>query len=466
MSGISGNFQLCPHWQGFFLSGMAWNPGENMALKNKKTSARQKKNLVIIGAQWGDEGKAKMVDVLTEQVDIVARYQGGSNAGHTVVAEGRKIVFHQIPSGILHDGKTCLIGNGVVLDPVALLDEMDSLKKAGVELDGHLIISDRAQVLMPYHRLLDGASENRKGVGKIGTTNRGIGPAYMDKVARVGLRICDFFSATDFRKKLKEIVKEKNFWLKNYYGSALADADKIADEYLRTFPRIKPLVRDTSKFLADKLKAGKNFLAEGAQGTLLDVDFGTYPYVTSSSASVGGVCTGLGIGPQCLDEIFGVAKAYTTRVGEGPFPSEMEEAFGAKIRQMGGEFGATTGRPRRCGWMDLVALKYACRINGLTGLLITKLDVLSTVKSLKLCKGYKLGGRTVTEFPASLSELSKCEPVYAVMKGWDGDLSRVTRLADLPVEARRYLDVVEKFVEVPIRWISVGQDRSRIFKKN
>ncbi len=438
-----------------------------MARKNvKKHAVRQKKNLVIIGAQWGDEGKAKMVDVLTEQVDIVARYQGGSNAGHTVVAEGRKIVFHQIPSGILHDGKLCLIGNGVVLDPVALLGEMDSLKKAGVKLDGHLIISDRAQILMPYHRMLDGASENRKGAGKIGTTNRGIGPAYMDKMARVGLRVCDFFSASDFRKKLREIVKEKNFWLKNYYGSALANADKIADEYLKTFPRIKPLVRDTTKYLREKLEAGKNFLAEGAQGTLLDVDFGTYPYVTSSSASVGGVCTGLGIGPQFLDEIYGVAKAYTTRVGEGPFPSEMEETFGNRIRQKGGEFGATTGRPRRCGWMDLVALKYACRINGFTGLLITKLDVLSTVKSLKLCRAYKIGKKTTGEFLASLSELLKCEPVYTEMKGWDGDLSYVTRLADLPVEARRYLDAIEKYVEVPIRWISVGQDRTRIFRKN
>jgi len=426
---------------------------------------RSKKNLVIIGAQWGDEGKAKMVDVLTEQVDIVARYQGGSNAGHTVVTGGKKFVFHQIPSGILHKGKKCVIGNGVVLDPVALLEEIDSLVKAGVKVRDRLIISDRAHLLMPYHKLLDGASEARKGAGKIGTTNRGIGPAYMDKMSRAGLRVGDLFEPQFFRQKVGEIVKEKNFWLKNFYGLPSINAEKVSSEYLRMATRLKPLVMDTTQYLQSRLYAGENILAEGAQGTLLDVDFGTYPYVTSSSASVGGVCTGLGIGPQWLDDIFGVAKAYTTRVGEGPFPSEMEPAFGEKIRRRGGEYGATTGRPRRCGWLDLVALRYACRINGFTGILLTKMDVLSYLTTIKLCVGYEAKGKKVNEFPASLNQLSRCRPIYKEMKGWAGDLSKARALKDLPLEARKYLDEIEKAIQTPISWVSVGQDRSQIFQK-
>jgi adenylosuccinate synthase len=437
-------------------------------LKSKQNLRRsgRKKNLVIIGAQWGDEGKAKMVDVLTEQVNIVARYQGGSNAGHTVVADGKKFVFHQIPSGILHAGKKCVIGNGVVLDPIGLLEEMDSLIKTGVKVKDRLVISNRAHLLMPYHRLLDGASETHKGAGKIGTTNRGIGPAYMDKMGRVGLKVVDFFEPAYFRQKVREVVKEKNFWLKNYYSLPGINADGIVDQYLKIAPRIKPLVSDTATYLEGRLSAGENLLAEGAQGTLLDVDFGTYPYVTSSNASVGGVCTGLGVGPQWLDEIFGVAKAYTTRVGEGPFPSEMDKDFGEKIRKRGGEYGATTGRPRRCGWLDLVALKYACRINGFTGILLTKMDVLSYLRTLKLCVAYKRKGKAVHDFPAGLQELSACEPVYKEVKGWDGDLSHASRLSDLPTEARKYLDEIEKAIQVPITWISVGPDRSQIFQKN
>jgi adenylosuccinate synthase len=435
--------------------------------KSKKRLRRSgtKKNIVIIGAQWGDEGKAKMVDVLTEQVNIVARYQGGSNAGHTVVADGKKFVFHQIPSGILHKGKKCVIGNGVVLDPIGLLDEMDSLVRAGVQVKDRLVISNRAHLLMPYHRLLDGASETRKGTGKIGTTNRGIGPAYMDKMGRVGLKVVDFANPAYFRLKLREIAKEKNFFLKQYYGLPGINPEKIADQYLKVAHRIKPLVVDTTNYLEAKLCEGENLLAEGAQGTLLDVDFGTYPYVTSSSASVGGVCTGLGIGPQWLDEIYGVTKAYTTRVGEGPFPSEMNAEFSEKIRKRGGEYGATTGRPRRCGWLDLVALRYACRINGFTGILLTKLDVLSHLKTISLCMAYKKKGKIIHEFPAGLPELSACQPVYKEVKGWDGDLSRTTRLEDLPLEARKYLDEIEKAIKVPIKWISVGPDRSQIFQK-
>ncbi len=435
------------------------------AMKTSSKKRRRKENLVVIGAQWGDEGKAKMVDVLTEQVDIVARYQGGSNAGHTVVADGRKFVFHQIPSGILHEGKKCVIGNGVVLDPLGLLEEMNSLVQAGVKVRNRLIISDRAHLLMPYHRLLDGASETHKGRAKIGTTNRGIGPAYMDKMARVGLKVVDLLEPAYFRSKVREVAKEKNFWLKKYYGQAEVDADKTADAYLKIAPQIRPLVADTTAYLEGRLQAGENILAEGAQGTLLDVDFGTYPYVTSSSASVGGVCTGLGIGPQWLDEIYGVTKAYTTRVGEGPFPSEMEPDFGEKIRKRGGEYGATTGRPRRCGWLDLVALQYACRVNGFTGILLTKLDVLSYLQTISLCVGYKVKGQIIREFPASLRRLADCRPVYKEMKGWKGDLSSASRVGDLPAEARRYLDEIEKTIQVPIQWVSVGPDRAQIFQK-
>jgi adenylosuccinate synthase len=427
---------------------------------------KSKKNLVIIGAQWGDEGKAKMVDVLTEQVDIVARYQGGSNAGHTVVTGGKKFVFHQIPSGILRAGKKCVIGNGVVLDPPALIEEIQGLVKAGVKVKDRLLISDRAHLLMPYHRMLDGASEDRKGADKIGTTNRGIGPAYVDKMARVGLKVADLFEPDYFRKKLSEVVKEKNFWLKNYFGRLEIKAEDIAEQYLVIARQIQPLVRDTTQYLESRLQAGENLLAEGAQGTLLDVDFGTYPYVTSSNASVGGVCTGLGIGPKWLDEIYGVSKAYTTRVGEGPFPSEMDAEFGEMIRQRGGEYGATTGRPRRCGWIDLVALRYACRINGFTGILLTKLDVLSRLKEIQLCVAYEWRGKKVQDFPAGQYRLAQCRPVYKRMKGWEGDLSKAAKLGDLPREARQYVDEIENFLQVPIRWVSVGPDRRQIFPKN
>jgi len=429
-------------------------------------SRSKAQNIVVLGAQWGDEGKAKMVDVLTEQVDLVARYQGGSNAGHTVVAQGKKFVFHQIPSGILHKRKTCVIGNGVVLDPIALLGEIDSLKKGGVDVQGKLVVSDRAQLLMPYHRLLDGASESQKGSGKIGTTNRGIGPAYMDKMARVGLRVGDLFDPKAFRQKVREVSEEKNFWLRKYFKVPPVKPDQVADQYLAAARRIKPWIRDTSLFLEDQLRKGKSLLAEGAQGTLLDVDFGTYPYVTSSSATVGGVCTGLGIGPKWLDEIYGVTKAYVTRVGEGPFPSEMGESDAARVRHRGKEYGATTGRPRRCGWMDLVALKYACRVNGFTGLLLTKLDVLSSLGALKLCVGYKVGSKVLNDFPASCVTLTQLKPVYREMPGWGEDLTRAGSMREMPVNARRYLEFMEKFVGVPIRWVSVGPDRSQIFSRS
>lgn len=422
-------------------------------------------NLVVLGAQWGDEGKAKMVDVLTEQVDIVARYQGGSNAGHTVVAHGKKFVFHQIPSGILHPGKVCVIGNGVVLDPIALLEEVDTLARGGVNVGKKLVLSDRAQLLMPYHRLLDGASENRRGSSKIGTTNRGIGPAYMDKMARTGLRMTDLFDPSAFRRKVAAVVEEKNFWLRKYFGRPAIQASDVSRQYLAVAKRLRPWIKDTSLYLETELRKGKRLLAEGAQGTLLDVDFGTYPYVTSSSATVGGVCTGLGIGPQWLDQVLGVTKAYTTRVGEGPFPSEMQEPLAEVVRKRGAEFGATTGRPRRCGWLDLVALRYACRVNGFTGLLLTKSDVLSGLDAIRVCVAYKVGNKIVKEFPSSLEALAQCEPVYKTLPGWGEDLSNAHSMRELPVSARKYIDLIEKSVGVPVAWVSVGPDRSQIFKK-
>jgi adenylosuccinate synthase len=434
-------------------------------MKEKAMARRTNENIVVLGAQWGDEGKAKMVDVLTEQVDIVARYQGGCNAGHTVVAKGKKFVFHQIPSGILHTGKVCVIGNGVVLDPIALMGEVESLAKGGVRVDQKLVLSDRAQLLMPYHRLLDGASEGRRGNTKIGTTNRGIGPAYMDKMARTGLRLVDLFDPTAFKRKVAAVVEEKNFLLKRYFGLPAVKAEAVSREYLAVAKRLRPWVRDTALYLETQLRRGKRLLAEGAQGTLLDVDFGTYPYVTSSSATVGGVCTGLGIGPQWLDQVYGVTKAYTTRVGEGPFPSEMPEAQAAIVRKNGAEFGATTGRPRRCGWLDLVALRYACRINGFTGLLLTKSDVLSGMGPLKLCVAYKVGSKTVKEFPSSLEALAQCRPVYQTVPGWGEDITHAHGMRELPNSARRYIDLIEKSVGVPVAWVSVGPDREQIFKK-
>jgi adenylosuccinate synthase len=426
---------------------------------------RLNENLVVLGAQWGDEGKAKMVDVLTEQVDIVARYQGGSNAGHTVVANGKKFVFHQIPSGILHKGKVCVIGNGVVLDPIALLDEVETIARGGVRVDQKLVLSDRAQLLMPYHRLLDGASEGRRGDSKIGTTNRGIGPAYMDKMARTGLRMTDLFEPTAFKRKVAAVVAEKNFWLKNFFGLPAIKAETVSRQYLAVAERLRPWVKDTALYLDTELRKGKKILAEGAQGTLLDVDFGTYPYVTSSSATVGGVCTGLGIGPQWLDQVYGVTKAYTTRVGEGPFPTEMDESMAENVRQCGAEFGATTGRPRRCGWLDLVALRYACRINGFTGLLLTKSDVLSGMGSIKVCTAYKVGNRVVREFPSSLEVLAQCKPVYQTIPGWGEDITNAHSMRELPVSARKYIALIEKAVGVPVAWVSVGPDRKQIFKK-
>jgi len=428
-------------------------------------SRHANENLVVLGAQWGDEGKAKMVDVLTEQVDIVARYQGGCNAGHTVVAQGKKFVFHQIPSGILHTGKVCVIGNGVVLDPIALLEEVETIARGGIRVDQKLVISDRAQLLMPYHRLLDGASEGRRGQTKIGTTNRGIGPAYMDKMARTGLRMIDLFDPPAFKRKVAAVVEEKNFWLKKFFGLPAVKASAVSDEYLAVAKRIRPWVKDTALYLDTQLKKGKRLLAEGAQGTLLDVDFGTYPYVTSSSATVGGVCTGLGIGPGWLDQVYGVTKAYTTRVGEGPFPSEMDETLAADVRKRGAEFGATTGRPRRCGWLDLVALKYACRVNGFTGLLLTKLDVLSGMGPIQVCTSYKMGNTRVDEFPASLETLARCKPVYKTLPGWGEDLSNAHSLREMPVPARKYIELIEKVVGVKVAWVSVGPDRMQIFKK-
>jgi adenylosuccinate synthase len=429
-----------------------------VSFKNKK------KNFIIIGAQWGDEGKAKMVDVLSEQVDLIARYQGGSNAGHTVVTQNKKIVFHQIPSGILRKNKICIIGNGVVLDLIELMTEIEYLENCGVDVFNQLIISDRTHILLPYHRLLDQARENQKGGSKIGTTNRGIGPAYMDKMGRTGIRMIDLFEPSYFRKKLYSVVKEKNFLLRKYFQKSPIDVEKTIHDHLRITKKIKLMVRNMPYFLEKKLSMGKNLLAEGAQGTLLDIDFGTYPYVTSSNASVGGACTGLGIGPKWFNDVYGVTKAYTTRVGEGPFPTEMGAPLDAILREKGAEFGATTGRPRRCGWLDLVALKYACYVNGFSGLLLTKIDVLSSFEYVDVCVAYQYQGNLITEMPSSLTVLSQCRPVYRRFEGWSSDITKITSALELPTQIKKYIQFIEKAVQVPIIWVSVGQDRKQIFK--
>ena len=346
-------------------------------------------NIVVVGAQWGDEGKGKIVDLLTESADVVARYQGGHNAGHTVKIKEKEFILHLIPSGILHKGKTCIIGNGVVVDPKALIDEIEGLKKSKISVVKRLFISGRAHVIMPYHNVLDGAHENSKGKKKIGTTGRGIGPAYVDKMSRVGIRMADLLDPVGFKKKLKLNLADVNFLLANKYKTKKISVKKVYDEYMEYAEYLKPFITDTVVLVNELMEKGKNVLFEGAQGTLLDIDHGTYPFVTSSNACSGGACTGLGVGPKSIDGVLGIVKAYATRVGSGPFPTELHNKLGEKLRLDGGEYGATTGRARRCGWLDLIALKHTIRINGFTSLALTKLDVLDGLDKIQVCVGYK-----------------------------------------------------------------------------
>lgn len=423
---------------------------------------------IVIGSQWGDEGKGKVVDLLAPEVDVVARYQGGANAGHTIAwgegEEAKLFVLHLIPSGIFHDGVRCVIGNGVVIDPAALMDEIRQVEALGFSVEGRLFISHTAHLIMPYHKRLDTVRERWREAEAIGTTGRGIGPAYVDKFARVGIRVVDLLDPDGLRKKLKAAVEEKNQILKAVYGDDGLDVEEMVEEYVAFDRRIDPFVTDTADLLHRALADGQRVLAEGAQGSLLDVDHGTYPYVTSSHPTAGGCCTGLGVPPTAVDRVIAIVKAYSTRVGNGPFPTELTDELGERLRAEGHEYGATTGRPRRCGWLDAVALRYAARINGFTDLAITKLDVLAGMPELKVCTRYRIGGKETDRFPADLATLEKAEPVYETLPGFSGDLSAASSYEELPSAARDYLDFVTDLLGVPISMVSTGPKREETLR--
>ncbi|OGQ22956.1 MAG: adenylosuccinate synthase [Deltaproteobacteria bacterium RIFCSPHIGHO2_02_FULL_60_17] len=425
-------------------------------------------NVAVIGAQWGDEGKGKIVDLFTRDADIVVRFQGGNNAGHTLVVNGNKTVLHLIPSGALHPGKLCVIGNGVVVDPGVLLEELDGLKKRGYLLDDSFLrISEQAHLIMPYHKAIDLARERLRGKGKIGTTGRGIGPAYEDKVARTGIRFVDLLEQDTFRDKLRHNIKEKNIYLKAILKEKTLSFKEIHDTYRGYRERLKGHVANTGLLLDNEIRAGKKVLFEGAQGTLLDVDHGTYPFVTSSNTVIGGLCSGAGIGARNVHQIIGISKAYTTRVGSGPFPTELKGPEGEKLKEEGSEFGATTGRPRRCGWFDAVGVRYAVRVNGITGIALTKLDVLTGFKKIGVCVAYRCEGKTYHDFPASLRVLERAEPVWEKMDGWSTPISGAKSLSDLPANAQRYVRRLEKIIGMEMILISVGPGREQtILLKN
>jgi adenylosuccinate synthase len=426
-------------------------------------------NVVVVGGQWGDEGKGKVVDLFSQFAHVIVRFQGGNNAGHTLVVRNEKFIFHLIPSGILHSGKKCIIGNGVVVDPAVLCEEIDALKERGYFQDeSQLLISETAHLIMPYHQAIDVARERLKSGGKkIGTTGKGIGPAYEDKVARCGIRIIDLLDEKCFGEKLEENVAQKNFYLTQMLGESPLDGAQILGDYMGYREKLAKYVVNTSVVLHEEMKRGSNVLFEGAQGCLLDVDHGTYPYVTSSSTVAGNACSGSGIGPTHIHAVIGVSKAYTTRVGGGPFPTEMKDALGEMIRERGGEYGATTGRPRRCGWFDAVILKHAVRVNGVTGLAVTKLDVLDTMDTVKLCTGYRCNGEFLGHIPSSLGLWEAVEPVYEELEGWQEDTGGARRFSDLPVNAQRYIRRLEEVVETEVILISVGSERdATIFLKN
>ncbi len=415
--------------------------------------------VVVVGAQWGDEGKGKIVDVLAERADVVVRYQGGANAGHTVVLGAEEFVLHQIPSGILHPSPRCLIGNGVVLDPETLLSEIAALERRGVPVGGRLWVSHRVHLVLPYHKLLDQASERHQ---KLGTTGRGIGPAYEDKFGRRGIRLGDLANLERALSMVAERVERANQVLALLGASSRASVREHQDLLRRLAPQLLPLAADTGRLTYEALRQGRNVLLEGAQGALLDVDHGTYPFVTSSNTTAGGAAVGTGIGPTAIDAVLGVVKAYTTRVGNGPLPSEARDRQGEQLRSLGGEYGATTGRPRRCGWFDAVVVRYAARVNGITDLAVTKLDVLDTISEIPVCVGYRLGGEALDDMPPASGDLDRVEPVYETLEGWCRPTGSARRLADLPPQARAYLDRIQDLVQVPIRYVSVGHRRDQI----
>ena len=415
---------------------------------------------IALGAQWGDEGKAKVVDYLTLDSDIVVRYQGGANAGHTVKVGDMEFVFHMIPSGIMHQDKICVIGNGVVVDPQALLDEIDDLHTKGFSCEGRLKVSQSAHLVLPYHKLLDRAGEESKGGVTIGTTGRGIGPAYRDKVERThGIRVMDLFDARRLTEKLRAAVDVKNEIIKKIYNLEPLEFAPIIDSYASYAERLRPFVSDISIFLNEAIDSGKNVLFEGAQGTLLDVDHGTYPYVTSSNTTAGAACTGSGVGPTRIEEVIGVTKSYTTRVGNGPFPTEMVGEDGDHLRKLGNEFGATTGRARRCGWFDVPILRSAKRLNGLTSIALTRLDTLDTMERLKVCTSYEYKGERLDQFPSDLEILADCQPIYEEIEGWRSSTAHIRSYQELPSLARDYVELLVERIGLPASLISVGPER-------
>ncbi|SEM82710.1 adenylosuccinate synthase [Lihuaxuella thermophila] len=416
--------------------------------------------VVVVGTQWGDEGKGKITDFLAEKAEVVARYQGGNNAGHTIVFGGTRYKLHMIPSGIFYRDKVCVLGNGMVINPEALVQELDYLHEHGISTD-NLRISDRAHLIMPYHIKLDKAEETRKGSGKIGTTGKGIGPAYMDKAARVGIRVGDLLFPDQFAEKLKRNLEEKNRLLEKLYQTEGFTFEEIYETYMQCAERIRPYVTDTSVVLNDAIDQGRRVLFEGAQGVMLDIDQGTYPFVTSSNPVAGGVCIGSGVGPTKIHHVVGVAKAYTTRVGDGPFPTELHNEIGDRIREVGREYGTTTGRPRRVGWFDSVVVRHARRVSGITGLSLNSLDVLTGLDPIKICTAYECEGKIIENYPASLEVLAKCKPVYEELPGWKEDITGVRSLHDLPIEAQHYVERVTHLTGIPLAIFSVGPDRDQ-----
>ncbi len=420
-------------------------------------------NRLVVGAQWGDEGKGKIVDILAKDVDIVVRYQGGSNAGHTVCVGDQTFILHLIPSGILHPGKICVIGNGVVVDPASFLEEKETLEKLGIDLDNRVLISQKAHLVMPYHKVLDTLKEESIRKTKIGTTKRGIGPCYVDKHARTGIRVCDMLEPDLLKSKIEHNVAEINRLLKHHNQEEFS-ANEIYETYLKYAQKLSPFIENTVYYLNEAWKQGKRLLFEGAQGCLLDVDFGTYPFVTSSNPTVGGLFTGTGLSHKALDRVMGVVKAYTTRVGNGPFPSELTDELGDEIRNRGSEYGATTGRPRRCGWLDLVLVKYAVMLNGMDEIAMTKIDVLDGLDEIMVCVAYELDGKRIEYVPSSLSEFGRCKPIYERFKGWEKTAGVETYDA-LPKEAMEYIRFIEEYLGIPVTYVSTGSKRSQIIAR-
>jgi len=436
-------------------------PGVSGACAHNDSVGCKMPGIAVVGTQWGDEGKGKIVDLLSARADMAVRFQGGANAGHTVVADGRTWTFHIVPCGILHQDVQCIVGNGVVVDPIVLLDEIDDLHQKGVPTAGRILISDRANVVFSYHKLMDQALERLRGKGKIGTTGRGIGTAYVDKTSRVGVRMADFVDEQSFAEKLDISLREKNGFLTE--SGEQVDFKQVYQQYKPLADRLRPIVADTVPIINHALDGGLTVLFEGAQGTMLDVDYGTYPYVTSSHPVSGGACIGAGVGPRRIDCVVGSVKAYTTRVGDGPFPTEQDNEVGEKLRNAGpiGEYGRTTGRPRRCGWLDTVVVRYAAMLNGLDYLAVTRLDILDDFDSIPICTGYQYNGSVLRSFPALLRVLSECKPVYEEMPGWMQPTTEARKLEDLPKNARAYLDRLTELTGVPVGMVSVGPERGQ-----